>query len=69
MYIKHIILSLLFMSASFCMHAQSEVSPEIQAQVKTEISKRGLDEQAVRARLLENGIDVDKLSMEDLPAV
>ena len=69
MYIKQILLTITFLGLATMLAAQSEVSPEIQAQVRTEISKRGLDEQAVRARLLQNGIDVDKLSMEDLPAV
>jgi protein involved in polysaccharide export with SLBB domain len=69
MYIKQILLSIVLIGMATMLAAQSEVSPEIQAQVRTEISKRGLDEQAVRARLLKNGIDVDKLSMEDLPAV
>ena len=67
---KSVLVIFLFSLLSFSMaYSQSEVSPEIQAQVRTEISKRGLDEAAVRQRLLAEGIDVDQLTMEELPAV
>ena len=64
---RYLILSILSM---FWLAATAQqVSPEIQAQVRSEISKRGLEEDAVRQRLLQNGIDVDKLTMEELPVV
>lgn len=67
---KSVLGLVLFSLLSFStVYGQSEVSSEIQAQVRTEISKRGLDEATVRQRLLAEGIDVDQLTMDELPAV
>jgi protein involved in polysaccharide export with SLBB domain len=49
--------------------AQTTASPEIQAQARMEIQRRGLEESEVRARLLQRGIDVDKISPEQLPSL
>ncbi len=47
------------------LHAQV-VNP---AMVQSELSKRGLSEDEVRAKLLEKGIDIDHVSPEQLPAL
>ncbi len=40
----------------------------LMAMAQAELQKRGLDEGAVRARLLENGIDVDNIPPQEYPA-
>ena len=40
----------------------------IMAMAQAELQKRGLNETEVRARLLENGIDVDNIPPQDYPA-
>ena len=42
-------------------------SPTVQEQARQEIQRRGLDEAEVRARLLQRGIDMDKVTPEQLP--
>lgn len=42
-------------------------SASIITMARSELQKRGLDETEVRARLMENGIDVDRISPEDYP--
>ena len=43
-------------------------SANMMSMARAELSKRGLNETEVRARLLENGIDVDSISPADYPA-
>ncbi|MBO6097312.1 MAG: SLBB domain-containing protein, partial [Bacteroidales bacterium] len=43
-------------------------SANMLAMARAELEKRGLEESAVRARLLENGIDVDAISPSEYPA-
>jgi len=42
-------------------------APSVQEQARQEIQRRGLDEAEVRARLLQRGIDMDKVTPEQLP--
>ncbi|MBR3828262.1 MAG: hypothetical protein IKJ40_03035 [Bacteroidales bacterium] len=55
---KVILLSLLFMLLPIAAMAQS---PDLMAMARGELQKRGLEETEVRARLLQNGIDVDNI--------
>lgn len=49
--------------------AQSTLPPELQQKARAEISSRGLDEAAVRARLLTRGINIDQVTPEQLPSL
>ena len=49
--------------------AQATLPPELQQKARAEISSRGLDEAAVRARLLTRGIDIDHVTPEQLPSL
>ncbi len=53
------------MIATATVYAQ-EINP---AMVSSELSKRGLTEEEVRAKLLEKGIDIDHVAPEQLPAL
>ena len=55
---KVILLSLLFMLLPIAAMAQS---PNLMSMARGELQKRGLEETEVRARLLQNGIDVDNI--------
>lgn len=46
-----------------------QVSPQVQAQARAEIQRRGLDETEVRARLQQRGIDMDNVQPEQLAAL
>lgn len=50
----------------FALNAQT-TDPALMQQARQEIQRRGLDEAEVRARLLERGIDVDRVTPEQLP--
>jgi protein involved in polysaccharide export with SLBB domain len=50
----------------FAAYAQT-TDPVLMQQARQEIQRRGLDETEVRARLLERGIDVDRVTQEQLP--
>ncbi|MEO6037266.1 MAG: SLBB domain-containing protein, partial [Saprospiraceae bacterium] len=45
------------------------VDPAIQQQAKQALQRRGVDEAAVRAKLLARGIDIDNVKQEQLPAL
>ena len=55
---------------SFTIIAQNaSQNPAVVNAALAELKKRGLDEQEVRKRLLERGIDIDNIPMADLPRV
>lgn len=54
---------------TFTASGQSALPPELQQKARTEISNRGLDETAVRERLLSRGIDIDRITPEQLPTL
>lgn len=60
---------LAFLIFTFALAAQNPATPYpvIQEQARKEIQRRGLDESEVRARLLQRGIDMDKVTPEQLP--
>ncbi len=62
---KKITLTILCMLLSAAVFAQSAA---MLTMARGELQKRGLEESAVRARLLENGIDVDSISPSEYPA-
>ena len=55
---KTLLLTLMFFALPLAMLAQT---PNMMAMARAELQKRGLNETEVRARLLENGIDVDNI--------
>lgn len=47
----------------------TQVDPMLQQQAQSEIARRGVDEAAVRAKLIGRGIDIDKVQPSQLPAL
>ena len=62
---KKIVMTFLCILLTAVAFAQSAA---LLSMAREELDKRGLDESAVRARLLENGIDVDAISPSEYPA-
>ena len=64
-----VLISLLFLMlfGTPVIYAQ-QVPPAIQAQINAELQKRGLNESEVRTRLLSEGIDLENVPPEQLPA-
>jgi protein involved in polysaccharide export with SLBB domain len=62
------LVSILFLLSSFVAVAQVS-NPIIEQQARSVIEAKGLDEQAVRERLLKEGIDLDRIQPDQLPAL
>ncbi len=67
---KQLLFLIFTLFVSFTIIAQNaSQNPAIVNAALAELKKRGLDEQEVRKRLLERGIDIDNIPMADLPRV
>jgi protein involved in polysaccharide export with SLBB domain len=67
---KHLLFLVFTLFVSVTLIAQNaSQNPTIVNAALAELKKRGLDEQEVRKRLLERGIDIDNIPVADLPRV
>lgn len=64
---KKAILLLLLGISLFTLQAQQNIPPQLQQQAREELQRRGIEEDEVRARLLQRGIDIDNVTPEQLP--
>ncbi len=62
-----ILLTSLFILVGMPMVSAQNIPPVIQAQITTELQRRGLNEQEVRTRLLKEGIDFQNIPKADWP--
>lgn len=63
-----LMLLLAFGALAFGVQAQT-TDPALVQQARNEIQRRGLDETEVRARLLQRGVDMDRVTPEQLPSL